>query len=112
MPKLPKRKQRSWIKATPKIYGQNDNQKFYNSKMWRALRKYKIKNNPLCEQCEREKQVTSAECIDHIKPLSMGGTNDLSNLQTLCNKCHAKKSAKESVEYRKGVKTYYRKKNK
>ena len=37
--------------------------------------------NPVCEQ------------LDHIKPISMGGhQTSSSNLQTLCNSCHAKKA--------------------
>jgi len=31
--------------------------------------------------------------LDHIKPLSQGGTNDPSNLQALCACCHAAKTA-------------------
>ena len=47
--------------------------------------------------------------VDHIKPISIGGDRlHQSNLQTLCNSCHNKKSAKESVEYRKGIKDYVR----
>lgn len=33
--------------------------------------------------------------VDHIKPLFSGGSNDLDNLQALCNLCHARKSAQE-----------------
>ena len=33
--------------------------------------------------------------IDHIKPLSQGGSNDPSNLQALCACCHAAKTAWE-----------------
>lgn len=29
---------------------------------------------------------------DHIKPLYNGGSNDLSNLQALCNNCHSRKT--------------------
>lgn len=32
--------------------------------------------------------------VDHIFPYSLGGTNELSNLQTLCRKCNAEKSNK------------------
>jgi len=110
MPKLPTSKRRSWIPKEKKVFGQTNNQKFYNSKNWRALRKYKIQSKPTCEQCERENKLTAAQCVDHIKPLSLGGTNDLSNLQSLCNSCHAKKSARESVEYRSSIKEYVRKK--
>jgi 5-methylcytosine-specific restriction protein A len=49
--------------------------------------------------------------VDHIKPVSIGGSRlEQSNLQTLCNSCHNKKSANESVEYRKGIKEYVREK--
>lgn len=34
--------------------------------------------------------------IDHIKPVSVGGTNDRENLQALCKKCHETKSDVES----------------
>lgn len=30
--------------------------------------------------------------MDHIVPLAQGGTNDTSNLQTLCRSCHSKKT--------------------
>lgn len=32
--------------------------------------------------------------VDHILPYSLGGTNELSNLQTLCRKCNSEKSNK------------------
>jgi len=49
--------------------------------------------------------------VDHIRQITMGGDRlHQSNLQTLCNSCHAKKSASEAVEYRKGIKDYERQK--
>src|SRR2546425_5222400 len=32
--------------------------------------------------------------VDHIVPLSKGGTNDVTNLQTLCKRCHELKTGR------------------
>lgn len=48
-----------------------------------VLRKYKNK----CSNCGVVDDLT----INHIKPLSRGGTNDLDNLKTLCRACNSKK---------------------
>ena len=45
-----------------------------------------------CVECGATNKETSLE-IDHIIPVSKGGTNDLSNLQTLCKRCNRAKSA-------------------
>ena len=37
--------------------------------------------------------------LDHIKPLFKGGTNAESNLQALCKRCHAMKSAMEQMSW-------------
>jgi len=33
--------------------------------------------------------------IDHIIPVALGGTNEISNLQTLCSRCHREKTNKD-----------------
>ena len=84
-----------------------DNASFYNSKRWRALRNYFIQKFPLCNICKRKGITKGAQCVDHIKPISMGGSMvDQKNLQSLCNSCHAIKSGKESAEKRNSVKIY------
>ena len=108
MPTLPKGKRRPWIPEKPKHMREVDNASFYNSKRWRALRNYFIQMNPLCSQCERDGNgPTGAQCVDHSKPISMGGSMvSISNLQALCNSCHAIKSGRESAEKRNKIKIY------
>ena len=82
-----------------------DNSSFYNSRKWRALRNYYIQLNPLCEQCKRKGEVVGGQCVDHIRPIRLGGKlTDVSNLQTLCNSCHAKKSGSEAHKIEYGIK--------
>lgn len=54
------------------------------SKDWnKVLEKY----NHTCANCGSEDNLT----IDHIVPLSMGGTNTSDNIQPLCKSCNSKK---------------------
>lgn len=56
----------------------------YSQQLIQALGKY-CKNCGVAEKLE----------VDHIVPLSKGGANDFSNLQSLCKKCHLEKSKTE-----------------
>lgn len=55
------------------------------------VRKYVFQRDKYqCQSCGK----TSAETelnIDHIIPLASGGSNDISNLQTLCRTCNQSK---------------------
>lgn len=46
--------------------------------------------NGCCPACGQQVALT----MDHVIPLSLGGTNDISNLQPLCNRCNAVKGQK------------------
>jgi len=48
-----------------------------------------------CVKCGATQAQTRLH-VDHINPVSQGGTNDPANLQTLCEKCNLGKGAKRS----------------
>lgn len=59
-----------------------------------------LADEPLCRLClELGKQVGS-EVVDHIVPLSQGGSDERSNKQALCTPCHDEKSKRERAEAR------------
>ena len=50
-----------------------------------------------CQKCGAKKGERGVQLvIDHKKPVKRGGTNDPSNLQTLCSLCNSKKGAKNT----------------
>ena len=46
-----------------------------------------VKDNYKCVKCGSNRSLT----VDHIHPESLGGSLDLSNLQTLCKSCNSSK---------------------
>jgi 5-methylcytosine-specific restriction endonuclease McrA len=56
-----------------------------------SVRKYVLqRDNYQCQSCGNTKAETKLN-IDHIIPLATGGSNDISNLQTLCSRCNQQK---------------------
>jgi 5-methylcytosine-specific restriction endonuclease McrA len=56
------------------------------------LRKY----GPVCTYCKKEfpeKDLT----LDHVYPVSKGGSNKLTNLVLACSVCNGKKANKETI---------------
>ena len=69
----------------------------YHTTRWRELRLSVLQASPLCVHCEEVGVITLAQMVDHVKPVRLGGEFwNVSNLQPLCNSCHAVKSGKES----------------
>ena len=56
----------------PKNEFNNDIQKLYNSKMWKRLRLWYLKNHPLCEECLKIDMLTPAAEVHHKKEISSG----------------------------------------
>jgi 5-methylcytosine-specific restriction protein A len=58
---------------------------------WRRLRWHILARHPWCADpfgLHEGRRVAG----EHVVPLSQGGTNETSNLQTLCRRCHARKT--------------------
>lgn len=65
------------------------------------VRKYVFeRDNYQCQSCQKVDLTAKNLQVDHIIPLAQGGTNDMSNFQTLCAKCNREKSAKLDPRFR------------
>lgn len=69
----------------------------YGGRGWNLTRRQCfLRDNYQCQHCGQIVFGKSAHC-DHIKPKAQGGSDLLSNVQTLCSTCHQIKTNKESV---------------
>ena len=48
----------------------------------------------MCANCQTPTDVADLQ-VDHRRPVHLGGSNDLSNLQFLCSACHQTKTTSE-----------------
>lgn len=75
----------------------------YNS-AWRKASKAFLHAHPLCEECMKEGRYVKATDVDHIVPHrgDMKLFWDRSNWQSLCHRCHSRKTGKQDMhpEYR------------
>lgn len=61
---------------------------------WRRLRKLVLdRDRYLCTLCFNAGILTEATEVDHIIGVAEGGTDELSNLRSVCRKCHEKITA-------------------
>ena len=73
---------------------------FYKTPEWLLIRKQKLNQQPLCEECLKTGKLTKATMVDHIVPIKAGGGRlDISNLQSLCWACHSRKSVEEGSRF-------------
>jgi 5-methylcytosine-specific restriction endonuclease McrA len=79
------RKQNKWV-------GSFNGKHITPGSKWDIIRK-KIfeRDNHSCTICGSTKNLT----VDHIKELSLGGTNEMSNLRTLCGSCHEERHGRK-----------------
>lgn len=63
---------------------------------WQAVSAGWLRSHPLCVECERAGIVEAATDVDHVRP-HRGDPKifwDGTNWQSLCRRCHARKTAK------------------
>ena len=71
-----------WLRSYPGIQAE------YGSLRYRLRRAMLARGDKLlCVYCGSKDHIS----IDHITPMSRGGTNDLANLQFLCRSCNSRK---------------------
>ncbi|EIX7372383.1 HNH endonuclease [Citrobacter freundii] len=75
--------------------GKSRHERGYGSK-WDIKRARILKrDNHLCQNCLRTGRAVAATTVDHIKAKAHGGTDDDSNLESLCWPCHRSKTGRD-----------------
>lgn len=78
--------------------GLTRHQRGYGSK-WGIIRvRILTRDRHMCQNCLRHGSPNLATTVDHIQPKAHGGTNDDSNLESLCWTCHRAKTARERLK--------------
>ena len=94
---LKREKQRLREVARRRVTDQRSSSKLgYGRKCGRISQRWRVQH-PYCEECKRQGRLTLAECVDHIVPHKGAPTllYNLNNLQSLCWKCHSRKTVLE-----------------
>lgn len=62
----------------------------FTSNEWEVLKAQFNHTCPSCGCSEPDIKLTA----DHVRPISLGGTNDIANIQPLCQRCNSRKGIK------------------
>lgn len=80
----------------------NDRRSPYGA-AWQRQRAATLRAEPLCRMCLSAGRTVAATVVDHIQPLEDGGTNEQSNLQPLCKRCHDSVKTPRDTEARRAA---------
>lgn len=62
-----------------------------------ATRDQVAREQPFCPRCEAVGRIRLGTQLDHVVPISAGGSDDRTNLQMLCNEHHREKTLREAA---------------
>lgn len=70
--------------------------RFYASSQWKKLRRSKLADQPLCEECLRNGKITSATIVHHKTEVKEDWDKrlDYDTLESICQSCHNKEHKK------------------
>lgn len=98
MPHLPKKQTRGYWQP-PRVAhgGRRYKDGRYKTRRWQKLRALHLAQSPICNICER----AAASVLDHIEPVRINpaGFWNEDNLQTVCRRCHDRKSATDDKQH-------------
>lgn len=78
--------------------GKTPTERGYGADWVKIRAKALLRDGHLCKICFKGGIITVATEVDHILNKAKGGTNSMSNLQSVCKSCHAAKTLKERSE--------------
>jgi len=88
-----------------KSFGEGKAGRGRGGRPWRRKRERVFRRDLfMCQACKRNGKTTGIDLhgpragrCDHIIPLEEGGTDDADNLETLCKRCHDRKTATDQA---------------
>jgi len=76
--------------------GKTRHERGYGTKWVKLRAKVLDRDSHLCQHCLSEGVYKQGNQVDHIKPKAEGGSDDMTNLQTLCYHHHKVKTSQEA----------------
>jgi 5-methylcytosine-specific restriction protein A len=75
----------------------NEANRIRSSGRWKKVRRLKLQQDPLCEDCKEHGVTTVATQVHHLKGVASHPELAfvMENLRSLCTTCHAKREARE-----------------
>jgi 5-methylcytosine-specific restriction protein A len=74
----------------------SSSQRGYGAQWRRTRNRILARDEGLCQPCLRAQTLTVGSDVDHVIPKEEGGSDDDSNLQTICGVCHKAKTQREA----------------